>query len=474
MDKNIRHISKDIRSGRQPEENLPVLFNYLADHYYISADIRLAMHYFAFYESYCDEEGTWSQEAFEYIDRVNLLIRNGVLQSLTGAEREKAIRTIDTIRKEITGRMEALTAYTDIFQTYEYVLNRLEYRFKNEREAFDEEEFAKEILRYIFDSEDNFIINEKIKDIVGQLPIRITKQKYFELLEGSLQAYLGADESAFDTYLYLLKTSAMLYHADNLETFYPSLWEKKEQLSAIAYKEITKADYNKALSTLQAAILILETETTVYLSLQEIVNEVYTSILCSSYAGMVSTGMEEAQEAALTIISEINEDFVNRDKQEIKDELIEKFTDLEGVQEELSYSLPEMEDALYYAKENYQALTQSLMLDQLLKVLLRSESLLSNSLFIDLDQEQMTDEVVDEERLARETQELKEELSLVFDRSDRMISRAVMANTMNKMPVFFSDHKEVMDYVRYSLERCSDIYEKSACYEIISAIIKAE
>jgi len=46
-----------------------------------------------------------------------------------------------------------------------------------------------------------------------------------------------------------------------------------------------------------------------------------------------------------------------------------------------------------------------------------------------------------------------------------------MANTMNKLPVFFKDHKEVMDYVRYSLERCSDIHEKIACIEIIRDIM---
>ena len=59
----------------------------------------------------------------------------------------------------------------------------------------------------------------------------------------------------------------------------------------------------------------------------------------------------------------------------------------------------------------------------------------------------------------------------MFSIQDRVISRAIMANTMNKMPVFFKDHKEVMDYVCYSMERCSDIHEKAACVEIISALM---
>jgi hypothetical protein len=114
------------------------------------------------------------------------------------------------------------------------------------------------------------------------------------------------------------------------------------------------------------------------------------------------------------------------------------------------------------------------MLDQLLQVLLRSQNLLSNSLFINLEEESKTEEVVDEERIERERNALEEDLTGLFDSSDRMISRAVMANTMNKMPVFFADHKEVMDYVRYSLDRCADQYEKAACFEIISEIMKSE
>lgn len=474
MDKNIRNISKDIRSGRLPEENIPRMFNYLADYYHTYAEIRLAMHYYAFYESFCDEEGTWNKEAMEYTDKINLLIRDSVLVNRSGAEREKAIHKIDLIRKEIMERMDALTAFTDIFQTYEYVLNRLEYRFKGSVQSFDEEDFAKEILRYIFNSDDNFIINEKIKDMVGQLPVRITRQKYFELLEESIQAYLGADESALDTYLYMIRTSAMLYNENNMEILYPSLWEKKEQLSRIAYKDISKADYNKALSYLQAATLTLETETTVYLGLQEIVNEVYTLLLCSPYTGMAPTGNEEVKEAAFDILKEINTAFVGREQDELSDLLIEKFTDLEGIQEEMSYSLSEMEDTLYYVKENSKSLIQSMMLEQFLQILLRSGKLLSDSLFINLEDDSQTSEVADEERIAHEISDLKEKLGQVFDSNDRMVSRAVMANTMNKMPVFFADHKEVMDYVRYSIERCSDVYEKAACYEIINAIMKAE
>lgn len=470
MDKIIRQISREIQNSKQLEQNIPQLFNYMADDYQVFAGVRLAMHYFTFYEAFCDDEYSWSKDTEAVISKVNHIIHDNILFNQSGKERENAILELDSIRKDIMKRMNSMTTYADIFQNYEYVLNRLEYRFKEMGDAVDEEEFSKEILRYIFDSEDNFVINEKIKEIIGQLPIRITKQKYFELLMESLGVYLGAEGASFDTYLYMIRTSAMLYREEGMEELYPMLWEKKEYLSKLDYKDMTKDNYEKALSILQAATFMLETETTVFFGLQEIVNEVYALLLCSPYSGMVDNANADAGKAAITIIKDINNIFIQQEKRELSTEIMDQFTELEGVQEELSFEIEVMENALYELNQNQATLIQSLMLDQFKQVLLSTQSLLSNSLFIDFE-EQVDAPVVDEVRLKKESENLEQDLKDLFTSHDRMIGRAVMANTLNKVPVFFKDHKDVMDYVCYSLERCSDEYEKAACIEIINEIM---
>jgi hypothetical protein len=470
MNKRNRHLSQEVRSGKQLQENIPQLFNTMADKYQTYASVRLAMHYFSFYESYLDEENTWGVEAKETISHINHIIRENVLERCAGAAREKAISETDKLRKEISKRMNILTTYTDIFQIYEFVLNRLEYRFKEELEPVDEVEIEKEILRYIFAEEDNLLINEKIREIIGQLPIRITRQKYFDLLQDSLKSYLGADEASLQTYLYMLRTSAMLFHEDGMEDCYPELAKRMDQLSKVDYKNITKEAYDQCINVLQVATLMLEIDTTIYFGLQEIVNEVYAMLLCSTYAGMVDSDFRVAADTAMNIIQEINTAFSQTEKTELNEDLIDKFSDTEGVQEELSYELTLLEDALYEVEHTHQELTKSMMLDQLLQILLRSQKLLSNSLFIDLD-EVLKDNMVDEALLEAETKKLTEELEALFGNQDKVVSRAIMANTMSKMPVFFKDHKDVMDYVRYSIERCSDIYEKAACIEIINEIM---
>ncbi len=482
MNKKMKNVSQEIRSGKLLQENIPQLFNYMAGQYQTYGAVRLAMHYYSFYEA-CLEENAGSREAKEMTAGINRIMKLCILSDCGGEDREKAVYEIDSMRNEIGKRMNILTAYTDIFQIYEYVLNRLEYRFKEEMDPLEEEEFAKEILRYIFAEEDNLIINEKIREIIGQLPVRITRQKYLDLLEESLKAYLGAEEASLQTYLYMLRTSAMLYQEEGMKEYYPELARQKDQLAAFNYKNITREVYDEAASLLQEATQMLEAEVTVYFGLQEIVNEVYAMLLCKAYSGMEvynewhepqTTLMfgeyKAAESAAMDIIGEINNSFIQTRMTELPAELLDRFSDLEGVQESLAYELTLLEDTLYEAEHSHKELVRSMMLEQLLQVLLHTQKLLSNSLFVDLNEVQK-EVTVDEEILEKETKALLQEINKLFDGQDRAVSRAVIANTMNKMPVFFKDHKEVMDYVRYSLERCSDEYEKAACHDIILQIL---
>ncbi len=472
MNKGIKNIKRSIQEGRELEENIPQLFHSMANHYQVLAKVRLALHYFTFYELYYDEEDTWSRDALELTKSINEFLGDNILQSKSGLEREKAIQEIDSIRQEIMKRMKVLTVYTDIFQNFEYVLNRVEYRFREFADKAEDMEFAKEILRYIFDTEDNMIINEKIKEIIGQLPIRITKQKYYEIIKESMGVYLGANSSSLDTFLYMIKTSAMLHLEEGMESLYPSLWDKKEFLLHLDYKDITKDNYDVAVNLLKDATLVLERQATVYLSLQEIVNELYVILLCNPYSSLLNSNMEAAEKASDSVITAINTIFLAKDHKEISSELLEPFADLEGVQEDMSYDIEILESAFYETAKNHRDITVSLMLDPLLQVLERSQGLLSNSLFIDFT-ESKEDEVVDEERIAKETEGLLKDLAQLFEGQDRMIVRSIIANTINKVPVFFKDHKDVMDYVTYSLTRCTDQYEKAACVEIITNIMES-
>ncbi|NLC19329.1 MAG: hypothetical protein GX757_08970 [Clostridiales bacterium] len=470
MDNELRKICRTIQRGKRLEESIPVLLNKLADVYYVYAGLQLAMNYYTLYQDYCDEEELWSGDAVDRTKSVNTFIREHLFDFKSGQEHEEAVLTIDAIRKDNMKRMDVLTAYTDIFQIYEYVLNRIEYKYKENPYNIDDEEFAREILRYVFNTEDNFAINEKIKEIIGQLPVRMTKQKYFDLLGQSAHAYKGAERDTFDTFLYMIRTSAMLHKNEDMDKCYPQLADKKSYLEKLQFKNLSHEEFNEAFDMMKAAISILEKETTIFITLQEIINSIYIILICYPYAGMSQSEEHKAWDSAFEIIRKVNASFIKGEKDDLSEEIADKLSEIEGIQEDIAYDLTILEDTLYTVGMNYKELTQSLMLDTLMQVLARSQKLNSDSIFIDLDLV-YEEGKVDEQLINRELNELKEQLSAAFDSLDRMVCRAIMANTLNKMPVFFSNRTEVMDYVRYTIEHCFDMHEKAASYEIINKIM---
>jgi hypothetical protein len=257
---------------------------------------------------------------------------------------------------------------------------------------------------------------------------------------------------------------------EGMETYYPQLWEQKAYLAGLKYKDIDISEFTQAENVLRQATMFLERETSVYFSLQEMINEVYAILLCEPYARMIESEQGKWEETVYAILFDISKAFRSPATEELFMNLMEKFTELEGVQEELSEDLTILEDTLYEIDKNDRALAESMMVDKLLNVLLRTKDLMSNSLFIDWN-ETKENKAVDEKVIAFEAKQLEKELSALFEEQDRAVSRAVMANTLSKMPVFFKNHKEIMEYVHYSLERCSDPNEKTACLEIICGIM---
>lgn len=472
MEKNLKMIYKDILNNIRPEENIPRFFNHMVNIYHTDAAVMLALNYYTLYEMYCDGGDEWSWEAKTALKLVNDIVEDYIRKQRSGSDLKEAIRLVDKTRNEVMLRMKLLTSYSDLFEIQEYVLNRVEYRFREDNKPVDDDDFTREVLRYIFDTEDNAIINDKIKEIIGQLPVRITKQKFFEMVRDCLQQYLGASEDTFDNFLYMLRSSAMLDLDQEMESYYPILWEIKAYFEQLNYKDISREDYNDACEKLKKAVILLENETALYYSLQEIINEIYAMLLCIPYAGVETVQFKKQEDTAYEILRGVSLLFRQDPSPDPDKEILQRFSLLEGVQEELSYDLTALEEALYQVDINHRKLAESIMADKLLNVLLLCRDLLSNSLFIDFYEIKTTGKVK-EERISKEADRLLEDLGRLFENMDRMVVRAVMAGIMSIMPVFFNSHKEVMDYVRYSLEKCSDKAEKSACVEIINELMEA-
>lgn len=467
MEKNIKQTYRDVLEGREPDRNIPLFLNRVADDCYTYSAVRLAMHYYTFYESYLDAESRWDRETNPLYTQLNRILSSDIINTGYGKKPGTAVSSMDRLRTAIMERMKLLMAYTDYFHLHEYVLNRVEYRFRDIPVTEEDEAFTRRVLQYIFNSQDNIIINDRIRDVISQLPMRLTKQKFFDLLRNSIHEYLGAQESTLDSYLYSIKSVAAPDIREESKAIYPELGELKDFLDRLDYRTIDAGIYSQTECRIRKAADMLEAEISHYYILEEIVNEAYSMLLCSPYAGVTAQGKYPHEAAALSIIKAINTSFMSDSKEEPSGILISKLSEIEGVQEELAMKLMMTEDALFHIDKNFRKLTESIMADKLLNVLLLVKDLLSGSLFIDF-YEVKSIRKVDAAMADVKAQLLTEELIGSFALQDRMIVRAAMANTLNIIPVIFNNRRDVMDYCRYSLGKCRDAAEKAGCISIIS------
>ena len=90
----------------------------------------------------------------------------------------------------------------------------------------------------------------------------------------------------------------------------------------------------------------------------------------------------------------------------------------------------------------------------------------SNSIFAEIDAK-ITDRKVTADDIMRVSDELTVEIKEYLKKNSRMVRRAIMANTIDKLPVFFNSPQEVADYVTMSLEQCDDEAEKYASKQLV-------
>ena len=176
MQKQERLLIKQIGGGLALDENLPKYGILLSKTYYEYGFVT------------------------EALKNVRQWIKTCILDG--SSERREELKRIHELREQITARMQILTAYTDGLQVYEYILNRLEFTYEEETEdkETDLDAYAQKIFRYLFQDDDKMVINSKIQMVVSELPVRITKSRFFDIINESLKLYTGSECSSVDDF----------------------------------------------------------------------------------------------------------------------------------------------------------------------------------------------------------------------------------------------------------------------------------
>lgn len=470
MGSRIRECVKKISGGEDVESYLRAYVQESIGIHDRHARLKLMMEYFVFYEIV--EEGTnpYLDMAQDTIGALNDVIHAFFQEgNETGTERFKKLEEqAGKLREEVTERMQVLTSYIDRFVIYEYILNRLQYRFEDRENELEDQAFIQETLQFIFATKDNMVINENIRMVLGQLPMRVTRKRYFDLIRESLSVYKDGDLDALNGFLYMFRTSAMLYRTPDMEQYFTEFIPVLKEFEEMDWEATTAESYQIFAEKLQISSSKLHELSDIYVLLQNLINEIYAVILAKEHGA----GGRDFQTADI-VIRGINELFMGEDDRETLEEketkihaLAEYFPKIEGEQEKCLEQMNMADAALEEIAKGRQEEIESLGLVEAFVALDSLMKLSSGSAFVELGTDKVQ-ETVTTERLKEAEQALIGELKEFLKGKSRILRRAVMANTLDKLPVFFGTPQEVADYVSMSLSLCDDESEKYASKQLV-------
>ena len=461
MKKESKIIYTDILADRDREENIIKYQKLLGSAFYNYSLIKLSLNYFTGLEMSDDYENP-------YIEEVGVLLKNSVLSGKSADE--KQLERLNEIRAEVTSKMKILTCYTDAFEIYEYVLNRREADIKGtESKETDVESLSDAMFRYVFSDQDKLLINTRIQDFVAQLPVRITKQRFLDIVSNSLGIYKGGEQQSIDNFAETIKDAAIINIPEGFETEYPELYEIYKNLGSADYSKISEDEYNDLSLGISKATEIIESEVTDYMMVMEIINDALILLYINGIREEKYLS-DEAKIAIKILDALAGCDDIYKAAEGI-DELL---PGLEGAQESSYEELTVIEANLDELITSYSdEFAENEIITDNFRKLRKADVLTSTSLFMDIDSDfSVINNAVDEAYLEKTRDDVCNALSESLNGKSKYVRRSIMAKVMATMPVFFNSQDEIKEYFLSALMSCSDSSELKACENIINEMIE--
>ena len=470
MKSKSKIIISNITRGENTDENVKAYTELSACRYNAYATVRCSMNFYTMREIVAeagDEKARVKEGYFE----LKSLIRDYILTEKKTDD--EALSKINALRERMEYRMRILTAYTDAYQIYEYVLNRVEYGIKGKTGDVDTDALVTRMMQYVFAEKDTVVINSKLQLLMAQLPVRMTKNKFFDILSNTLNIYQGGETSSVDEFCEMLLATVLAEKPEGFETEYPELFALYKDLSEADYKEISEHDFDDLTARLDDCVRVISNEVSDYMLLTEITNDVYAMLLTTDDS-FLENRMIAGYAAAIEILSACaKKDGPFTDEE--TDAMMNFFLTMEGTQEDLYEDIMVLEAAFDDIKSGQTTVIETLDLKPEFEKLDKISKLLSTSLFVKLDAEASDTAVqCDAAYIQRVRGMMEEKLQALFGENSRVVVRSMMAKLLAAMPIFMNTTDEIKSYFDYVLGSVSDASELSATAKLINDIIEDE
>lgn len=363
--------------------------------------------------------------------------------------------------------MHLLSAYADRFTIYEYVLNRLEHRFSGKTlpKGYNDQDAADNLMVRLGNIKDNSARQSVIIQMIEQLPMRMTKKRFFQIISEGLNVYNGSEKKTVEDLMFMIRTAALIEEPEGMASDYAMLYQIADTLTKADYSSLDADGFTALYQQTKAGLEELNRQMDLVMMLQELLNQL-TALVYTADTKVADLAFADSMELVKKTLKSYAE------TKTMDDETISGFAKLEGVQEQASNTFFEMLAAAEEFSRAYEEDIETYEIGHEFVVLERLNRLLSSSRFASLVMEEQKEaELADEAYLLNTFSSLYKDLNEQLSKLPRMMNRAVMAKILTMFPLFIREYQELEAYVSNSLSSCTDIAEKIACMEIMDDLL---
>ena len=456
---DIHEIIRNIRGKTALSENLPAYVSAVKKDAARLSHTDLSLHAAALYEDEL-KDGALSEEASE--------IMKALFAYLSGA---LDLSDCISLRKKNAERMQAVSAAIDSYKLAEFLMNRIEHRFIGERELpadYSDLEFSGEIMAWISQKKDE-ARGIAVSEILEQLPVRMTKERFLEILIQRLGIYRASDTEAFSGILSQLVSAAALENGDFSYAPLPALSEILNLFREKNPQDITEEEFRTARGRLGELSVQLNRDSERCSLRASVLNNLETLLL----TGEPDPGSPEYGSAHVILenSARLMEKLPESDEQLLSDTMA-LCSDLEGHLEE---AFEDYTESISFAEDLCNRFAEDIEKEGLSEAygnLLMIRDLRSESTYPEERSERKTPEPLSDDLFDRKVREMLSMLSDAFRESRRNYVRAVMGRILFVLPPVFRSAEEIENYIYAALTSCRNTEEKLGCIELCTKLME--
>lgn len=487
---DLNKLIKDIKRGKNIEQSLPDYAGALAGSYYNQALYMLAMDLASDYDLIREDTGADSAYVQQLLDELTEIIDAAVIkdthfadafnesikddlketaedganentdEKATDAMKTLAKRT-EAIRNAILKKLDTFGAYTYFMQIYEYILNRIENSAAG-TENTDAKAFAGELLSVISADTDVESVNMKIQEVLGELPVRLTAGRFFDMIKQGCKCYAGTRNDIVDAFMESIERCARPVTLETLDASYADLYDLCKTLYEADLAAADEAKRNELTEQMEQAAFYLTEMIRSYVYLADLVNDVWLITMTRPYVVSFNKDMTKSVIVIHEFMKLENKGtFLTPDEDIVG--LLRELTDRQDVYQGEHMML---EDALFSIVSERRDAIDELQLTEVFEYL-KTCALITSTAIIGEVKSYEQFFAVDTAYIENAVAKLETHFKSVFETVDRMKKRSMMALTIGSLPVVFDSMEEVEDYIVYTLDSCRDVAEKAASMNLL-------